>query len=135
MRKDIFIVTNNKLVSENYPVYFVKGKLDDVFCAIRDLVHKGNIILTHPLAGSIKPHETEYKSIVMEKRDGEVDLSSLSLIENAIETSKKFKKPIRDWGKEKDRIENDLMTIDFSLLKTGIEGLGTTLYKIVSIKK
>lgn len=135
MRKDIFIVTNNKLVSENYPVYFVEGKLDDVFCAIRDLVHKGNIILTHPLAGSIKPHETEYKSIVMEKRDGEVDLSSLSLIENAIETSKKFKKPIRDWGKEKDRIENDLMTIDFSLLKTGIEGLGTTLYKIVSIKK
>lgn len=134
MRKEIFIVTNNKLAAGGYPVLFVKGNLDDVFKSVRNLVHLGNIILTHPLAGSIKPHETEYKSIVMEKRPiGMVDYSSLKLIENAIEVAAKFKKPERDWGGDKDMIENDLMTIDFSLLQTGLEGLGTTLYKIVSI--
>ena len=133
MRKEIFIVTNNKLVSEKYPVLFINGMLDDVFNAIRDLVHQGNIILTHPLAGSIKPHETEFKSVVLEKKTGEVDFASLSLIEKAIETSKKFKKPVRNWGEEQERIVEDLMTIDLSLLQTGIEGLGTTLYKIVSV--
>ena len=133
MRKEIFIVTNNKLVSDKYPVLFVEGNLDDVFETIRNLVHQGNVILTHPLAGSIKPHETEFKSIVMEKKSGKVDYASLSLIEKAIETSKKFKKPERNWGAEQDRIIEDLMTIDLSLLQTGVEGLGTTLYKIVSI--
>ncbi len=133
MRKEIFIVSNNKMVAEKYQVVFVDGNLDSVFEKIRDLVHQGNIILTHPLAGSIKPHETEYKSVVMEKKEGSVDVDSLRLIENAIETSKKFVKPVRNWGKEQDRIDKDLMFIDFSLLHTGVEGLGTTLYKIVSI--
>lgn len=68
MRKEIFIVSNNKMVAEKYQVVFVDGNLDSVFEKIRDLVHQGNIILTHPLAGSIKPHETEYKSVVMEKK-------------------------------------------------------------------
>ncbi|MCI0502878.1 MAG: GrdX family protein [Fusobacteria bacterium] len=133
MRKEIFVVSNNRMVAEKYQVVFVDGNLDSVFEKIRDLVHQGNIILTHPLAGSIKPHETEYKSVVMEKKEGSVDVDSLRLIENAIETSKKFVKPVRNWGKEQERIDNDLMFIDFSLVQTGVEGLGTTLYKIVSI--
>lgn len=135
MRKEIFIITNNKLVAEKYPVLFIEGNLDDVFERIRNLVHSGNIILTHPLAGSIKPHETEYKSIVMEKKPlGAVDYPSLRLIENAVEVAAKFKKPERDWGADKDRVESDLMTIDFSLLQTGLDGLGTTLYKLCLYK-
>lgn len=135
MRKEIFIVTNNKLVADKYPVLFIEGNLDDVFERVRNLVHLGNIILTHPLAGSIKPHETEYKSIVMERKTLEgVDYPSLKLIENAVEAAAKFKKSKRDWGADKDRVENDLMTIDFSLLQTGLEGLGTTLYKLCLYK-
>ena len=133
MRKEIFIVTNNKLVIDEYPALEVKGDLDAVFLKVRDLVHAGNIILTHPLSGSVKPHETEFKSIVLAKGDGTMDLDSLHLIENAITTSAKFKRPNRDYGKENERIKNDFMTIDYSLLKTGLEGLGTTLYKLLDI--
>lgn len=133
MRKEIFIVTNNKLVIDEYPAIEVLGDLDAVFLKVRDLVHEGYIIMTHPLSGSIKPHETEFKSIVLAKGDGTMNLDSLHLIENAITTSAKFKKPNRDYGNESERIKNDFMTIDYSLLKTGLEGLGTTLYKLVDI--
>jgi hypothetical protein len=133
MRKEIFIVTNNKLVTEEYPALEVIGDLDAVFLKVRDLVHEGYVIMTHPLSGSIKPHETEFKSIVMAKGDGTMNFDSLHLIENAITTSAKFKKPNRDYGKESERIKNDFMTIDYSLLKTGLEGLGTTLYKLIDI--
>lgn len=133
MRKEIFIVTNNDLVLRDFPALEVIGDLDAVFLKVRDLVHAGNVILTHPLSGSIKPHETEFKSIIMAKGEGMMDFPSLQLIENAIVTSKKFKKPNRDYGKDNERIKNDFMTIDYSLLKTGLEGLGTTLYKLVDI--
>ncbi len=133
MRKEIFIVTNNKLVIKEYPALVVLGDLDAVFLKVRDLVHEGNVIMTHPLSGSVKPHETEFKSIVLAKGDGTMNFDSLHLIENAITTSAKFKKPKRDWGIDNSRVENDFMTIDYSLLKTGLEGLGTTLYKLVDI--
>lgn len=133
MRKEIFIVTNNKMVINEYPALEVLGDLDAVFLKVRDLVHEGFVIMTHPLSGSIKPHETEFKSIVLAKGDGNMNMDSLQLIENAITTSAKFKKPNRDYGKENERIKNDFMTIDYSLLKTGLEGLGTTLYKLVDI--
>ena len=133
MRKEIFIVTNNKMVINEYPAFEVIGDLDAVFLKVRDLVHEGYVIMTHPLSGSIKPHETEFKSIVLAKGDGAMNMDSLHLIENAITTSAKFKKPNRDYGKENERIKNDFMTIDYSLLKTGLEGLGTTLYKLVDI--
>lgn len=133
MRKEIFIVTNNEMVIKEYPALEVLGDLDAVFLKVRDLVHEGYVIMTHPLSGSIKPHETEFKSIVLAKGDGAMNMDSLHLIENAITTSAKFKKPNRDYGKENERIRNDFMTIDYSLLKTGLEGLGTTLYKLVDI--
>jgi hypothetical protein len=133
MRKEIFIVTNNKMVINEYPAFEVLGDLDAVFLKVRDLVHEGCVIMTHPLSGSVKPHETEFKSIVLAKGDGAMNLDSLHLIENAITTSAKFKKPKRDWGIDNARVENDFMSIDYSLLKTGLEGLGTTLYKLIDI--
>ena len=133
MRKEIFIVSNNSMVWDRYPAVRVDGDIDAVFRGIRDLVHLGCIILTHPLSGSIKPHETEYKSVVLEKKTGPADGRSLELIEGAIATSDKFRKPARDWGDDGARVQDDFMTIDLSLLETGLEGLGRTLYKLTAI--
>ena len=133
MRKEIFIVSNNSMVWERYPAVQVDGGIDDVYRKIRDLVHLGCIVLTHPLSGSIKPHETEYKSVVLEKKTGPADGQSLELIEGAIAASEKFKKPARDWGDEAERVLDDFRTIDLSLLETGLEGLGRTLYKLTAI--
>lgn len=132
MRKEIFIVSNNPSVTEKYPSVGVGGDIEAVFRAVRDLVHQGCLILTHPLSGSIKPHETEYKSVILEHRSGPVDPRSLELIEAALAAGAKFRKPRRAWGPEEERVDADFRAIDLSLLETGLEGLGRTLYKLTA---
>ena len=131
MRKEIFIVSNNERVWSNHPCLKVEGDLDQVFQTLRDLVHEGCRVLTHPLAGSVKPHETEFKSVILEKRTGPVDPTSLELIENAIAVAARFRRPERDWGEDAERIRDDFKAIDASLLETGLDGLGLVLHKLV----
>lgn len=117
---------------EAYPAYFIDGNFDDVLSRVRNLIHEGNTLITHPLTGSVKPHETEYKSIILEIRTGPVHFDSLTLIENAIVTAAKFKKPIRHWSEaELLKIDNDLQTIDLGLLEAGLDGLKNGLYQLV----
>ena len=80
------IITNNPAVVNAYPKtsrYHEVGVLD-IFIIVRDMVHKGARILSHPLSGSLKPWETPYKSIVVSSSVGNLDLESLKYIENAI---------------------------------------------------
>ena len=64
------IITNNSLVFEkyhsNYDVIYLKdaGYLDVLYAA-RDRIHLSYVLLTHPMAGSLKPNQTPYKSIIV----------------------------------------------------------------------
>lgn len=132
MVKKIFIVTNNKLVKEVYPVYFIEGGFNSVLNRVRDFVHEGYVLISHPLSGSIKPHETEHKSIILDINIGPVDFDSLKLIENAIITAEKFKKSIRYWPETKlNKIDYDFQIIDLKLLEVGLESLKNGKYHLV----
>ena len=78
------IVTNNKLVKERFEDKFNIIYIEDnhsykpVLLKIRDLVHTGYKVLTHPLSGSVKPNETPYKSVIIE--EGKTLDEDLSLI-------------------------------------------------------
>ena len=80
------IVTNNPAVAAAYPQESctISGTVMDVFVAVRDAIHKGARILSHPLTGSIKPNESPYKSIAITTATGKLDIKSLSVIEDAI---------------------------------------------------
>jgi hypothetical protein len=92
----------------------------DVMKTARDYVHKGHRLLTHPLMGSIKPNETPYKTIAISlKADNGVNLDSLNLMENSIETSERLihNRPPRNWSKDIiDRVYEDYRLIDFDLI-------------------
>ena len=78
--------------------------------------HKGYRLLTHPLSGSVKPGETPYKSVLM-SRGERLDMTSLTLIEDAIRTGRKFEDKSEKYsGKTLD----DLKLIDMDLLKGAI---------------
>jgi len=68
------LVTNNPLVeaqySSRFKVVFLNTGLDGVLTHVRDYVHKGHKLLTHPLSGSVKPNETPYKSVLMSAAAG-----------------------------------------------------------------
>lgn len=122
------VITNNSEVKlkydKEYDVILIDGGLLNVLVAVRDKVHEGHRILTHPLSGSVKPNETPYKSVVIsyDKDEKNLDLDSLLLISSNIETVQKFidtKQPIK-WD---DKILADFMEIDLSLVSSGIESM------------
>ena len=66
-------------------VVMVNGSSLDVLVTVRDAVHLGSRLLTHPLCGNLRPHQQPFRSILIEEnRDSPVDLESLSMIEEAI---------------------------------------------------
>ncbi|MDY3947372.1 MAG: GrdX family protein [Ezakiella sp.] len=128
-----FIVTNNDYVRDKFKdilkVDFVEGEGGaepmtylPVLLHIRDLVHAGYKLLTHPLSGSIKPNETPYKSVIMEKGKA-LDEYSLSLIEGAIVTMQKFQN-IEKTPNWLPRVLDDFKVVDLSLMENTILKLG-----------
>lgn len=117
------IFTNNKLVveklSKQFDIVYVDGNLEKLFFKIRDEVHQGYELLSHPLSGSIKPNENPFKSVVLSKRSGELKFSSLELIENSINTLNKF----MDIGlktMETKQAYEDYALLDFELISKNI---------------
>lgn len=112
------IVTNNpkvfKKYGENYNVDFQDDDYMVVLNKVRDMVHLGHKLLTHPLAGSIKPNETPFKSVFITKTPNEFDAQSLMIIEESIATCKKFAK-LR-FPNMASEIRADFSDIDCSLV-------------------
>ena len=80
------IITNNPAVADKYQkaARFVDGDVIKVFETVRNAVHKGAKIITHPLSGSIKPNESPYKSVMISNMSGPLNTKSLQIIEDAI---------------------------------------------------
>jgi hypothetical protein len=118
------IVTNNYAVEDkfaNMDVKSIDGELVDVLKYVRDKVHIGYILLSHPLAGSVKPNETPYKSILISKNKYEgTDMQSLSIIEDSIGMTEKLIKD-RKMRKWPERIIKDFSIIDLDLIAGAIE--------------
>ena len=125
MQEDILILTNNCKVWEKYREFFEVELFDTDYAGVlllaRDRIHRGCRLLTHPLAGSMKPNQIPYKSIMLEKRKEAVDWESLSLIEKGMESVNKILQglPLPDWN---ERALVDFRTVDLSLMETVVDG-------------
>ncbi len=119
--KNYRIITNNPLVldrlKETHNVVYRKISYEEILREVRDRIHEGHILLSHPLSGSVKPNETPYKSIMISERKGEVDEGSLRLIENAIQACRKF---IFKSDLYEESVYDDFQLIDWTLLESGM---------------
>lgn len=89
----MIIVTNNVKVRDFFQdreILFVDGSVREVFVLVRDYVHRGHALLTHPLSGSVKPGENPFKTIAVTREKGVLDFNSLNLVEEAIIACDKF---------------------------------------------
>lgn len=118
------LITNNPLVNEKYSkdlrIEYYEISYIEILKKVRDRVHKGSKVLTHPLSGSLKPNETPYKTIMILDGLGQTDLESVLLIENSIATAEKFLKDknIPQWN---EKILKDFQIIDLSLVESAIK--------------
>jgi len=113
------LVTNNPLVQAQYQddfqVVFLDTDLIGTLTHIRDKIHKGHKLLTHPLSGSIKPNESPYKSVLLSAATKETDPQSVTIIEESIITAKKFpQKTIPE------KHLKDMQTVDLSLIRSAL---------------
>lgn len=120
------IVTNNDRCIAQYQtvcsiVYHEEWIYLDVLLYARDLIHKGAILITHPMAGSLKPNQTPYRSIVLGAHSltDKKPFEDVRLIENSISACKKFLKykPLTAWS---PTICEDFKTVDLSLIECAI---------------
>lgn len=121
MGVNYIVITNNPYVYEKMAgikvVKFYDVNYIDILKVVRDEVHKGARLLTHPLSGSVKPKETPYKSLLI-KEGKSVDGESVEMIENAILTCAKFQDKT---GLYSEAVYKDFQLIDWGLIKGAIE--------------
>ena len=110
------IITNNPAVAKAFAIdsCYIQGSVHKVFTTVRDAVHRGARIITHPLTGSIKPNESPYKSVVITVATGELDLKSLNLIEDAISTLARLPDKNREFD---ESILEDFRIIDLDFIR------------------
>lgn len=114
------VITNNKLVFEEYKdsleiIYDENLDYVSLLEMVRNKIHEGYQLLTHPLSGSIKPNETPYKSILLSKDKNRLDTTGLMIVEESILTARKFlnDKNTPNWT---ENILDDFRVIDYSLI-------------------
>ena len=120
-RGNYIIVTNNPLVlekhGETHNVVYKDVSYEDVLREVRDRIHEGHSMLTHPLSGSVKPNETPYKSIMISAERRAIDGESVALIENAIHACGKFEFKSDRYRPE---VYEDFRLIDCTLIESGM---------------
>ena len=114
------LVTNNPMVREEFKdeiaVEFVDTNLIGILIHVRNYIHKGHLLFSHPLSGSIKPNETIYKTVVLSNVPGELDLQSVKIIEESVLTAQKFTD-----REIPEQFLHDMQVVDVSLIKATLK--------------
>jgi len=109
-------MVHNKF-GEHYQVRFQKNNYMQVLKSTRDYIHGGHTLLTHPLAGSVKPNETPYKSIMITTVKKKLNHESVKIIEESIYTCEKF---VTTTKHDHQEVLKDFQYIDCSLIENAI---------------
>ena len=122
----VALVSNNEgLCREVQTGRFVKGSSLDVLIRVRDGVHRGDRLLTHPLCGNLRPYQQPFRSVLIEEHPGElVDLDSLSLIEEAVAVYKACEGRLLLPENLSEETRADYAFIDAELMRESLEQYG-----------
>ena len=112
------VITNNPMVREKLRgrvLEFLDTDYLGILKAVRDKIHLGHGLITHPLSGSVKPGETPYKTVIITGEKGSLDENALSIVEESIQTCVKL---MLITGKKKinHKMLADFQLIDYNLI-------------------
>ena len=123
----IKILTNNPLALAKYPdlIDYTDDSVKVLLEKVRDRVHLGGRLLSHPLSGGVLPGVSPFKSLVMTltpDNDGfSTDFDSLALIEAALRA---LKKPPEGFIGYDAKTLEDFQVLDLDILDSALLGCG-----------
>lgn len=117
------IVTNNKKVREDFNnVLFIEGTFEDVLVKVRDLVHQGVELISHPLGASIRMLFSPYRSIIVGEKNSKINSYHIETIESSIIN---YRNTIE--GRKTDiKNADDYALVDAELLKASLKAFEET---------
>ena len=104
-------------LGQEFDVDYADITYREILCKVRDMIYEGHKLLTHPLSGSVKPNETPYKSILVAKKTGKMDVQDASIIENSIITADKFSVKFPEMPQS---VREDFQLIDSTLIRSAL---------------
>ncbi len=119
---EFLVVTNNPQVKKKYNnlmMISLEGSVEELFDLVRDYIHRGHRLLTHPLSGSLKPGRIPYKTILISVTPAGLDPDSLRLIEGAIEACSKFAR--NKCPQLPGQVLSDYAAVDLAHLEAALE--------------
>ncbi|MDZ7672599.1 MAG: GrdX family protein [Halanaerobiales bacterium] len=125
MKKYVIVTNNNKLINKynDINIEIIKEEtIEKIFEKTRDLIHKGFILISHPLAGSVKPYQNPYRSIILKKGD-KLDYQSLKNYENSYYKYQQFKSDKVNNSNLSEKIKDDYQTIDLTLIDSALQSI------------
>ena len=126
------IITNNPMVWEEYREFteYTNTTAEGILVICRNAVHKGAVLINHPLSGSIQPNLCPYKSLVVSKEAyAQTNFQSLCLIEEALNRLNAGSSDIKDVVTADLHTLKDFQFIDLDLLNSALASLPTEYYK------
>lgn len=128
MAKKLLLVTNNDKALELYGAHseidvdYLEGRgyLDVLIC-VRDLVHEGWHLMSHPQASNLKPNQSPYKTVLLSNgREAQPFAQDIEMVESSIEAFHKFTKGMIP-PKWPEKALRDFQTIDLSVVESAME--------------
>jgi hypothetical protein len=98
----------------------------------RDLIHKGYVLLTHPLYGNFLPNQQPYRTLILsvpEREDSAVDPTSLYLIEEALSVFRRYEDRWALPGQKSESVERDYAVIDADLMEESLNQNGFRVWR------
>lgn len=121
------IVTNNPVIKEEFDnVHFIDGSFLDVLIKVRDMVHRGYVLVSHPLGASVRMLFSPYRSIIIGEKKDEVNLFSLEIIEASIinyQKNMEKRNPDTENAKDYSLTDRELLLSTLSSLTEMSEGI------------
>lgn len=127
------LISNNpaflSLKRQDLEVLPVSGIACDVVIKARDLVHRGWILLNHPLYGNFRPYQQPFRTMLLRSPKTNqavppVDRSSLTLVENAISVYMSCQDRWIAPDKSFKELYEDCSVLDYELMKETLQKEG-----------
>ena len=111
------IITNNPLVAEKYEnVLWTEGSVEKTLIIVRDFIHQGYELVSHPLAASLRMLFSPYRSIIIGNKKAKLNFEHTQIIEDSII---KYKNHM-DFRKTDEKSRNDYQKVDLLLLEAAL---------------